>query len=287
MSITMAEPEPAPPLSKNAQKRLAREAGADARREKVLQKRRAVRERQKLERAEARRVAEEAGTGPGSAPLAPAKRKQPQVLMSDPRASAVRVALDMSFDHVMSDLPKDVAKLTKQIERCYGDNRRAAHPLQLHITSLAEPSSSAADSDDAGTGSSGGAAGADGGDESDSGGGSSSAGAQGTAAPGASAVTHLQARYGYDSWDVHKHSAHYLELWPKDEIVYLTAESGTVLTTLAPGTTYVIGGFVDHNRCKGLTHSVAQAAGLATVSFRIQPSLQLCSGSGAENTSLC
>ena len=113
-------------LSKRAQKRLAREAGADARHERVLQRRRAVRERQRLERAQARAV-----VPPGEPELTSVKKRPKQVMLCDPRASAVRVALDLSFEHIMAENPKDVAKLAKQIERCYGDNRRAARPLQL------------------------------------------------------------------------------------------------------------------------------------------------------------
>ena len=51
-------------------------------------------------------------------------------------ASRVQLVLDMSLDKYMLECPKDMVKLAKQIERCYGANRRAAHPLQLHLTSL-------------------------------------------------------------------------------------------------------------------------------------------------------
>ena len=213
-------------LSKNAQKRLAREARAGQRREQLLQKRRAVRERQKMERAQARAAASPLELTPGSA------KKRSQVMLFDPRASPVRVALDLSFDHVMAEHPKDIAKLTKQIERCYGDNRRAARPLQLHITSL-------------GTG---------------------------------RTASHLQARCGFSAWDVHLHEEHCFGLWPQEEIVYLCAESETVLTTLERGKTYVIGGLVDHNRCKGLTHGIAQAAGLATARLPITEHVPLQCG---------
>ena len=213
-------------LSKNAQKRLAREARSEQRREQLLQKRRAVRERQKVERAQARAAATPLALTPGLG------KKQSQVMLSDPRASPVRVALDLSFDHVMAEHPKDIAKLTKQIERCYGDNRRAARPLQLHITSL---------------------------------------GTDRTA-------SHLQARCGFSAWDVHRHEEHCFGLWPQEEIVYLCAESETVLTTLERGKTYVIGGLVDHNRCKGLTHGIARAAGLATARLPITEHVPLQCG---------
>lgn len=149
----------------------------------------------------------------------------------------------------MAEHPKDMAKLAKQIERCYGDNRRAARPLQLHITSLATSANldaslvtcTARSSDNR-------------------------------------TASHLQARSGFNAWDVHRHECHCFELWPTDEIVYLCAESETVLTTLDSGKTYVIGGLVDHNRCKGLTHGIAQAAGIATARLPITEHVSLQCG---------
>lgn len=46
----------------------------------------------------------------------------------------VRVTIDMSFDDLMID--KDIAKLTKQILRCYTLNRRAIAPMQFSLTSF-------------------------------------------------------------------------------------------------------------------------------------------------------
>ena len=54
------------------------------------------------------------------------------------------------------------------------------------------------------------------------------------------------------------------ELFSKDEIVYLTAESPTVLSRLEQGHVYVIGGIVDHNRIKGHCHAQALKAGWKT-----------------------
>lgn len=44
------------------------------------------------------------------------------------------VTIDLSFDDLMID--KDIAKLTKQILRCYTLNRRATAPLQFSLSSF-------------------------------------------------------------------------------------------------------------------------------------------------------
>lgn len=46
----------------------------------------------------------------------------------------LNITIDLSFDDLMID--KDIAKLIKQILRCYTLNRRAVQPLQLSLTSL-------------------------------------------------------------------------------------------------------------------------------------------------------
>lgn len=49
------------------------------------------------------------------------------------------VTIDLSFDHLMID--KDIAKLTKQILRCYTLNRRAVAPMQFSLSSFTGKSS--------------------------------------------------------------------------------------------------------------------------------------------------
>lgn len=46
----------------------------------------------------------------------------------------VNVSIDLSFDDFMGD--KDVAKMIKQILRCYTLNRRATAPLQFSVTNF-------------------------------------------------------------------------------------------------------------------------------------------------------
>ncbi|XP_065072382.1 tRNA methyltransferase 10 homolog A-like [Rhopilema esculentum] len=61
----------------------------------------------------------------------PKKRK---INMDHPDASSVRVALDLSFNQLMSE--KDRRKVVKQVLRSYSVNRTAAHPLQLYLTNF-------------------------------------------------------------------------------------------------------------------------------------------------------
>ncbi|KAH8250565.1 hypothetical protein KR038_007125, partial [Drosophila bunnanda] len=70
---------------------------------------------------------------------------------------------------------------------------------------------------------------------------------------------------GWENWHVEYHfDRSHLELFERQQLVYLTCESDKVLDKLQPGTTYVIGGLVDHNHWKGLCHQRATEAGLNT-----------------------
>ncbi|KAH8244829.1 hypothetical protein KR032_001167, partial [Drosophila birchii] len=70
---------------------------------------------------------------------------------------------------------------------------------------------------------------------------------------------------GWENWHVEYHfDRSHLELFERSRLVYLTCESDQVLDKLQPGTTYVIGGLVDHNHWKGLCHQRATEAGLTT-----------------------
>ncbi|XP_014236932.1 tRNA methyltransferase 10 homolog A [Trichogramma pretiosum] len=67
---------------------------------------------------------------------------------------------------------------------------------------------------------------------------------------------------GYENWDVKFHSQNYLDIFPKDKIVYLTSESDNVIEKLDHDNIYVIGGLVDHNSQKGLCHKLAVENGV-------------------------
>lgn len=74
----------------------------------------------------------------------------------------------------------------------------------------------------------------------------------------------LERNEGWKNWDVIRHEESYLDLFEKDKIVYLTSESNNVLESLEKGTTYVIGGLVDHNHHKSLTYDQAMKKKIRT-----------------------
>jgi len=79
---------------------------------------------------------------------------------------------------------------------------------------------------------------------------------------------------GTERWSVTKHAGSYLEAFPPEQLVYLSSDSAVLLTSLEPGTAYIIGGLVDHNRHKGLTQARAVAAGVRTARLPIDEHMQ-------------
>ncbi|XP_063232684.1 tRNA methyltransferase 10 homolog A [Bacillus rossius redtenbacheri] len=138
----------------------------------------------------------------------------------------VRIAIDMSFDHLMSE--KDLGKCIKQILRCYSANRRAKNPLQLHITSFDGKTKDA-----------------------------------------------MAKHSGYNNWDVYFQPDSYLDLFDREDIVYLTSESENVLHELQDDKVYVIGGLVDHNSQKGLTLEIAEENGIQHAQLPIASFLEM------------
>jgi len=82
---------------------------------------------------------------------------------------------------------------------------------------------------------------------------------------------------GYRNWSAVKYEPRsYLDAFAKERLVYLTSESENVLDgPLEAGDVYVVGGLVDHNRQKGLTHHNAMEAGLRTARLPIDEHLEM------------
>ncbi|XP_074269513.1 tRNA (guanine(9)-N1)-methyltransferase [Silene latifolia] len=84
---------------------------------------------------------------------------------------------------------------------------------------------------------------------------------------------------GVDKWVIEKESRSYIEALQdqKENLVYLTADSETVLEDLDPKKMYIIGGLVDRNRWKGLTMKKAQEQGIQTAKLPIGNYLKMSS----------
>mmetsp|Transcript_8062 Transcript_8062/g.9090 ORF Transcript_8062/g.9090 Transcript_8062/m.9090 type:complete len:363 (+) Transcript_8062:31-1119(+) len=65
------------------------------------------------------------------------------------------------------------------------------------------------------------------------------------------------------------------QLGNSSKLVYLTADTDTILDSLEPGTAYIVGAFVDHNSKKGLTRDVAAAHGIRTARLPLVESIRV------------
>ncbi|CAM8988261.1 unnamed protein product [Rhodiola kirilowii] len=84
---------------------------------------------------------------------------------------------------------------------------------------------------------------------------------------------------GYTNWLIEKESRSYIEALQdrKDDLVYLTADSETMLEDLDPKKLYIVGGLVDRNRWKGITMQKATEQGIHTAKLPIGEYLKMSS----------
>ncbi|XP_013598761.1 PREDICTED: tRNA (guanine(9)-N1)-methyltransferase-like [Brassica oleracea var. oleracea] len=84
---------------------------------------------------------------------------------------------------------------------------------------------------------------------------------------------------GFEKWFIEKESRCYIEAMAdrKESLVYLTADSETVLDELDPKSIYIIGGLVDRNRFKGITMNKAQEQGIKTAKLPIGEYMKMSS----------
>eukprot|EP00752_Nemacystus_decipiens_P017701 g15870.t1 len=76
---------------------------------------------------------------------------------------------------------------------------------------------------------------------------------------------------GFDTWlGVETDSRCYTEIFNKEELVYLTADSPDTVTQLDKGKVYILGGLVDRNAHKGLCHKKATDQGIATAKLPLK-----------------
>ncbi|XP_065831206.1 tRNA methyltransferase 10 homolog A-like [Oscarella lobularis] len=89
----------------------------------------------------------------------------------------------------------------------------------------------------------------------------------------------IESAPGYTSWNVHIHKESYLDIFEKENLVYLTSESDQVMTELDLRKVYIIGGLVDHNHHKGLCYKKAMEAGIGHAQLPIAEYIRLASRS--------
>ena len=82
---------------------------------------------------------------------------------------------------------------------------------------------------------------------------------------------------GFKAWSLQKDSRPYIEVFKKEELVYLTADSPHTIDSFDPSKVYVVGGIVDRNRYKGLTFDKATKQGIQTAKLPIGEFLELSS----------
>eukprot|EP00123_Amoebidium_parasiticum_P007872 comp18425_c0_seq1/m.19663 comp18425_c0_seq1/g.19663 ORF comp18425_c0_seq1/g.19663 comp18425_c0_seq1/m.19663 type:complete len:320 (-) comp18425_c0_seq1:231-1190(-) len=79
------------------------------------------------------------------------------------------------------------------------------------------------------------------------------------------------------NWDINLKSESYLDVFNKDELVYLSSESPNVLTELDTSKVYIIGGLVDHNHHKGVAYQRAIDQGIGHAQLPIGDYIKLAS----------
>jgi len=81
---------------------------------------------------------------------------------------------------------------------------------------------------------------------------------------------------GFENWQgVKCEEKSYLDLFPKERLVYLTADSDDSIQALDENDIYIIGGIVDKNRYKGICLKKAQEQGIRTARLPIDSFMDL------------
>ncbi|CAJ2658169.1 tRNA (guanine(9)-N1)-methyltransferase [Trifolium pratense] len=225
-----------PTLSKNAQKKLAKQQRWEA---KKIEKKAAAKEQKKKELERKRKewdeslanMSEEERTKLIESRISLRKERMEKTLeekqcrkerLVKAKEHGQNVVVDLEFSHLM--ISSEIRSLVQQIMYCYAANGRCESPAHLWLTGCE------GEMDD-----------------------------------------QLKKIPGFDKWIIEKEDKSYIEVLQdrKDDMVYLTADSETVLEELDLKKIYIIGGLVDRNRNKGITLEKAQKQGIQTAKLPI------------------
>jgi len=77
-------------------------------------------------------------------------------------------------------------------------------------------------------------------------------------------IKHQLEKVNYEKWRIKFSEEDYMKLYPKEDLVYLTADATDIMTTIDPSKVYIIGGLVDRNRYKNITFNRAKDQGIKT-----------------------
>ncbi|MED6131711.1 hypothetical protein PIB30_012148 [Stylosanthes scabra] len=235
----------AAPMSKNAQKKLAKMKRWEA---KKAEKKAQAKEQRKMEVERKRREWEEKlaamATEEEREKLVESRRSLRKERMEQrskekdekrerlcgARENGQNVVVDLEFAHLMN--PNEIHSLVQQIMYCYARNGRCPSPAHLWLTGCSG--------------------------EMDN---------------------QLQSIPGFDKWIIEKEEKSYIEALQdrKENLVYLTADSDNVLEELDLKKIYIIGGLVDRNRWKGITMKKAEEQGIQTAKLPIGNFLKMSS----------
>ncbi|CAI5728685.1 unnamed protein product [Peronospora destructor] len=81
---------------------------------------------------------------------------------------------------------------------------------------------------------------------------------------------------GFHKWQAFTGSSKsYKDLFKKESLVYLTADSPITITKLSHDKVYIIGGIVDRNRLKGITYQKAMEQGIETAKLPLDAVVEM------------
>lgn len=85
----------------------------------------------------------------------------------------------------------------------------------------------------------------------------------------------LRKMAGFEAWPIEVLDGPYVDRFPREKLVYLTADTETVLQEFDREKVYVIGGIVDHNRLKGVTRAKADEQGIGTMQLPLGEHIEM------------